>query len=81
MKSHWNSRKRIEKLDQQLLIIHGKQDRLIPVEMGRKLYAAAPSKDKTILVVPRAGHNDLWRRGVLQKVWAFTDAQRPSAEK
>ncbi|NTX34101.1 alpha/beta hydrolase [Myxococcus sp. CA033] len=40
-----------------VLIIHGEQDTLIPVEMGRRLGARFPSA--TVETVPGAGHNDV----------------------
>lgn len=42
-----------------LLIVHGKQDRLIPFEHAKKIYeqAAAP---KTLVELPNAGHNDIY---------------------
>lgn len=42
-----------------LLVIHGEQDMIIPVEQGQALYEAAPSEKKTLLTVPGAGHNNL----------------------
>lgn len=42
-----------------LLVIHGEQDTLIPVQHGQRLYDAAPSARKELLRIPGAGHNDL----------------------
>lgn len=42
-----------------LLVIHGERDTLIPVENGQALYDTSPAAQKTILRVPKAGHNDL----------------------
>lgn len=42
-----------------LLVIHGEEDTLIPVEEGQALYDASPSQVKTIKRVRGAGHNDL----------------------
>jgi len=42
-----------------LLVIHGDRDRVMPVKCGRKLCAAAASPQKTLVVIPRIGHNDL----------------------
>lgn len=41
------------------LIIHGERDTLITIEHGERLYAASPAANKTLMRVPRAGHNDL----------------------
>lgn len=42
-----------------LLVIHGENDMLLPVENGQQLFDASPVTNKTLLRVPRAGHNDL----------------------
>jgi len=42
-----------------LLVIHGEDDNLLPVENGQKLFDAAPGTEKTLLRVPHAGHNNL----------------------
>lgn len=43
-----------------VLIIHGEQDTLIPVEMGRRLGTRFPRA--TVQTVPGAGHNDVLER-------------------
>ncbi|MCC7208504.1 MAG: alpha/beta hydrolase [Anaerolineae bacterium] len=42
-----------------LLVIHGEEDMLIPVEHGQRLYDACPHPGKAIFRVPGAGHNDV----------------------
>lgn len=42
-----------------LLVIHGEEDTLIPVEEGQALYDASPATKKTIKRIRGAGHNDL----------------------
>lgn len=47
-----------------LLMIHGRQDRIIPFEHSERLYAAAPSQShnglpKRLVALPDAGHNDM----------------------
>jgi pimeloyl-ACP methyl ester carboxylesterase len=41
------------------LIIHGQDDRLIPVENGHALYEHCGATDKRLVTIPHAGHNDL----------------------
>ncbi|MAE11123.1 MAG: alpha/beta hydrolase [Dehalococcoidales bacterium] len=41
------------------LIIHGEIDELIPVGEGKELYSNSASRDKRILLIPGAGHNDI----------------------
>lgn len=53
---------KIAKLKVPLLIIHGDQDEIIPVEMGRRLYAAARDP-KELYIIPGAHHNDTYLVG------------------
>jgi fermentation-respiration switch protein FrsA (DUF1100 family) len=41
-----------------VLVVHGEDDVLVPVEHGRALFAAAP-EPKRLRIVPGVGHNDL----------------------
>jgi fermentation-respiration switch protein FrsA (DUF1100 family) len=41
------------------LIIHGEADTLVPLSEARTIYEHLGSKEKNLLVIPRAGHNDL----------------------
>jgi alpha-beta hydrolase superfamily lysophospholipase len=43
-----------------LLIIHGEKDRVIPCAQGRALFDRSPSHNKTWLMLPDCGHNDLF---------------------
>ena len=48
-----------------LLIIHGEQDSLIPVEFGKRLFAAA-NQPKELEIVPGFGHDVLFE----EATWA-----------
>lgn len=50
--------RRIKHIRAPVLVIHGEDDRIIPVRNGKKVYSAA-SEPKTLILVPGAGHNDL----------------------
>jgi pimeloyl-ACP methyl ester carboxylesterase len=52
----------IRELTAPLLVLHGDDDEIVPVEQGRALYAAAPGP-KRIDVFPGYGHNDLVMAG------------------
>lgn len=52
--------KRIAGVSCPLLVIHGEQDRIIPAEHGRRVFAAHPGPDKEFLPLEGAGHNDLF---------------------
>lgn len=58
-----------------LLVIHGTQDRVIPIELGRKVFDAAPGW-KVFQVIQDAGHNDLsdrFTRRYWESVRAFIE--------
>lgn len=50
---------KMQRIHMPLLVIHGAQDRLIPADHARDLHDASPSRDKRLLLVEHAGHNDL----------------------
>ena len=52
------SLRRIAGLRAPLLVLHGEDDMIVPVEHGRALYDAAP-EPKRLSIVPGAGHNDI----------------------
>ena len=45
--------------EHEVLIIHGTRDEVIPIELGRSMYEATTSAEKTWCPVEGAGHNDL----------------------
>jgi fermentation-respiration switch protein FrsA (DUF1100 family) len=53
-----------------LLILHGEQDEVIPVEMGRRVYSAA-NEPKRIELFRDGRHNDLFDNGAWEKMRAF----------
>ncbi|MGR3635470.1 MAG: alpha/beta hydrolase [Shimia sp.] len=73
LQNKWDSLAAAPYITQPMLIIHGTDDTLIPIEMGRQIYAAAPSKTKQFLSVAGAGHTGLWRSDTLPKLFAFID--------
>ena len=42
-----------------LLVLHGEDDTLIVPDEGRAAFAASTASDKTLVIVPGRGHNDL----------------------
>lgn len=46
------------------LVIHGESDVLVLPEEGQRVYNALGSQDKEILIIPRAGHNDIIVRDI-----------------
>jgi hypothetical protein len=58
VRSRYDSATRIGETRVPVLVVHGENDAVVPVEQGRRLYDAA-NEPKRLLVVPGAGHNDL----------------------
>lgn len=73
MDNKWDSLGFANILKGPLLVLHGTQDTLIPIEQGRQIYAAAPSTNKHLETVQGAGHTDLWRSDTLPKLWQFIE--------
>ena len=47
-----------------LLVIHGDQDTIVPMERSKELYDAVSSVDKRFVTIKGAGHNDLMAMGI-----------------
>lgn len=58
-----------------LLVMHGEDDRVIPVDMGKAIYAAAKAP-KEIVTFPRAGHSDHHLYGSYDELFRWVDALR-----
>lgn len=54
-----NAVSKIGGVEAPILFFHGDQDRIVPIQLGRKLYEAAP-QPKEFVVIPGAGHNDTY---------------------
>jgi len=52
-------------------------DRICDVTLARRVYHAA-NEPKSLVVVPQAGHNDLFDRGVFETVHGFLESLRPA---
>lgn len=59
--------------DVPFLILHGSEDKEIPVEMGEAVFKSAPEKG-TLKVYPGGSHNDLRLHGADRDAIAFIDA-------
>jgi uncharacterized protein len=49
---------KIGRVSAPILVIHGTDDEIVPIELGRRLYELAPGK-KEFLAIEGGGHNDL----------------------
>lgn len=66
---HWDTVARVRELDAPVFVAHGQRDRLIPVGMGRRVFAAA-RRPGQLLIVKAAGHNDVPEMGG-DEYWAW----------
>jgi fermentation-respiration switch protein FrsA (DUF1100 family) len=68
----------LPKVTAPLLVMHGEDDRVIPVEMGKAVYAAA-NAPKEIATFSRAGHSDHHLYGSYEELFRWVDALRAKA--
>lgn len=59
MKDTYRSVDYIQRIDMPVLVMHGENDRIVPIGLGKKLFEEAPDP-KTFVPIPDAGHNDLY---------------------
>ena len=55
----FESLKKIQKFDQPLLLIHAKEDHIVPIEQANLTIESALSENKKIFVVESANHNNI----------------------
>ena len=67
---------RIGQVSIPLFIIHGGRDAVIPLDQARRVLHAA-NEPKTLSLVPRAGHNDLFEQGAWARVRDFLASLKP----
>ena len=70
IKDRFDSLGRIDRVGAPLLIIHGEEDRVVPVAHGRRLLAAALAPKQGVFLLG-AGHNDLLRHGSAEVALEF----------
>jgi fermentation-respiration switch protein FrsA (DUF1100 family) len=75
MHDRYESIRFIDRVRLPLLILHGEADVVIPVEMGRKLFAAA-NEPKTLMTLPGAGHDDHYLFGSYDHINGWIDRLR-----
>lgn len=70
IKDPFLSRERIGSVKSPVLILHGTQDKVIPVSHGRTLFDLA-NEPKKLEMMEGASHSDLWKRDLWGKVKAY----------
>lgn len=79
MRSRLNSMAKITAYNGPLLQAHGSADELIPLELGRRLYNAAPSRDKRFIEMAGNRHNSHYTIEYQQAIGTFL-ATLPGAD-
>lgn len=62
---------KIKEFKKPLLIIHSEFDTIIPFSDGQAFFDASPSRDKTLLKIRGAGHNDIFSVGLMEYMTAI----------
>ncbi len=65
-RDRYDSLNRIDRIEAPLLILHGKRDTTIPIELGRELFEAA-IEPKTFIALPNAAHSYLLRENAAKQ--------------
>jgi fermentation-respiration switch protein FrsA (DUF1100 family) len=76
LKDRFDSLSRIARINAPLLMAHGERDEVVPVDLGRALFAAA-SEPKQAWFAPEGHHADLSQHGLLDVVVAFIRRRVP----
>lgn len=76
MADQYRTFERIGAVTAPVFIVHGGRDAIIPLDQARRVFHLA-AEPKSMVVVPQAGHNDLFERGAWQKVRIFLESLRP----
>ena len=62
LRSHYDSLSRVQQLTISILVFHGGQDGIVPIDQGRKLYMAA-NDPKRMQILEKATHNNICEVG------------------
>jgi fermentation-respiration switch protein FrsA (DUF1100 family) len=80
LRDRYDSKRYISEVRVPLFILHGEADDVVPVAMGRALFALA-NAPKEIVTLPGAGHADHWQFGSFEAINAWIDRLRSGAIK
>lgn len=70
MTERFESRSHIQRLKIPLLIMHGTEDQVIPISLGRELFAAA-NEPKTFITIKGAAHSNIYEYGAFSYLDRF----------
>jgi fermentation-respiration switch protein FrsA (DUF1100 family) len=77
LRDRFDSLRILGKVRAPVLVMHGAHDKVIPVAMGRAVYAAA-AEPKELWIAPSAGHLDLVEAGAMAAAGQFVARLHPS---
>jgi uncharacterized protein len=80
MLDRFESRTHIKSVRAPILILHGTEDEVIPIEFGEALFALAP-EPKEIAVIDDAGHSDIYSFGAFATLDRFLNAHVSAASR
>jgi fermentation-respiration switch protein FrsA (DUF1100 family) len=69
----FRNRDKISSFDKQTLVIHAENDHIISFTEGQALYDACPARDKKLVMIPGANHNDIFLRGMREYMEAVRE--------
>jgi fermentation-respiration switch protein FrsA (DUF1100 family) len=79
MKDKFDSLSKIGDVSAPLLILHGVEDRIVPIRLGRQLYKAA-NEPKEMVELEGLGHNDLAGAALTGHIKNFLEGLPKGAE-
>ncbi|MEM6798986.1 MAG: alpha/beta hydrolase [Planctomycetota bacterium] len=73
MRNRYDSIARLQQYEGPLFVSHGTVDKIVPFELGRRLFDASPSKPKEFFTMPGQGHNQPMPRQYYDALGAFLE--------
>lgn len=70
MTDQFHSDRFIARVSAPVMVVHGDEDLIVPLEMGKKIFELA-NEPKQFLLLPHAGHNDHDQFGLVPKILSF----------
>jgi len=77
MRTRLNSLEKIQNYHGPLLMSHGDADRIVPYQLGRRLFEAAPSRNKKFITLRGGDHNDPQPASYYEQLDAFLNTLEP----
>ena len=75
-KDQFLTREWIKSVKMPILVVHGDEDTIVPVDQGKAVFALAP-EPKEIVIIKATGHNNLSEKGLYDVILAFAMKHAP----